>query len=153
MVRRRGCLGAGIRLLCSYLSPMRHDSERGSPSISKRDRGQGGRSRGSSFPTARAARSLGLSFSCGDADAGARGRVRARGVDGAWCDARRGCLRGVVGVGSLGEKKLKEDEGRGGGWARVLIPRESGAGPVPAPCRKRRSLNPGGPTPRPRLYF
>ncbi|KAH9203549.1 hypothetical protein DL95DRAFT_399245 [Leptodontidium sp. 2 PMI_412] len=83
MVRRRGCLGAGIRLLFSYLSQCDTARRGGWPPISKGDRSQSGRSRSSSFPTARAARTLGLSFSCGDADAGARGRVRARGVDGA----------------------------------------------------------------------
>jgi hypothetical protein len=30
------------------------------------------------------------------------------------------------------------------GWTSLLIPRESGPGPVPAPCQMRRSLNPGG---------
>ena len=58
------------------------------------DRGQGGRSRGSSFPTARAARSLGLSFSCGDADAGARGRVRARALTAHDVMQGGACLRG-----------------------------------------------------------
>lgn len=70
-------------LVHSYLSQYNTARQKGSPSMSKGDQGQSGRPSGSSFPTGRVARNVSLSFRGGDADAGARRRVRARGIDGA----------------------------------------------------------------------
>jgi hypothetical protein len=104
------------------------------------DRGRDRRNRG--FWLANHASPRVLSY--GEADGGG-----SSGEGGGWAynETERPGDRGVLGKG------LKEEDGlKRGGQRAVFIDVESGGGPVRAPCLIGRPLNPGGPTPRYRLY-
>jgi hypothetical protein len=128
--------------------PMRRDSDIGSPSqmlmsIDDRggDRGRDRRNRGNrGFWLANRASPRVHSY--GEADRGG-----SSGEGGGWPhdETERPGDEGALGKG------LKEEDGCRGGQRAVFIDVESGGRPVRAPRPIRRPLNPGGPTPRPRL--
>src|ERR1700722_13519929 len=93
-----------------------------------------------------------MNLSCGAAGQVSLGEAegpKTRRVPGGGKGGPSAASTGVVGL----LERREGGEGASDGRRAVLIPRESGGGPVRAPCPMRGPLNPGGSTPRRRLFY